>query len=293
MYSGGPPTAVQPGRSTRFTRATRRVFEGMSDLVFDPELRVFLADMVRPYGLPLRDDLLTHGAGHSYGEMAERLIKETVHDDEPVDLLVLAFGIHDIRLGRATAAYLSHVCPGDPMPIALCDQGAAAAYTGVRLIDEYTKSGACSRALLVLAEQSALHYQPAGPAVLPDRHTAVALLCEQSAVGGPTVVRQHADVSPGLVGALLADEVAVLTGGRADVTLVLGGGLADVGHGLGVESVVRAPAGQPFTGPWWELAGGLAGWRGEGRLVVLAEYDVTLGYLSLSSVDLMAPVAVA
>ncbi|HEX5405139.1 MAG TPA: hypothetical protein VFX16_22895 [Pseudonocardiaceae bacterium] len=293
MYTGGPPVDTgddPPFGSLRVTRARRRTFDGMSPAAFDPELRLFLADMVRPYGLPLRDDLLDAGAGQSYGEMAEALIQDTVTADEPVDLLVLAFGIHDIRLGRATAAYLSDVCPGDPMAFAVCDQGAAAAFTALRLIGEYARSGMCRRALLLVAEQSALHYEPAEPAVIPDRHSAVALLCERSPVGGSLVVRQHADVSPALAGALLADNVAALSSGRSDVTLVLGGGLAHFVDGTLADRVVLASPGQPFTGPWWTLAGGLADWRADGRLVLLAEYDAALRYLSLSTVDVTARV---
>jgi 4-hydroxymandelate oxidase len=269
----------------RVVSAARRTFGGFSDLAFDPRLRLFLADLVRPFDLPLRDDLLDNGAGHSYGEMAAEVIRETVPVDSPVDLLVMAFGIHDIRLGRATASYLSEVCPGDAMGFAVCDQGAAAAFTALRLIGEYGRSGVCERAVLVVVEQSALHYQLASPAPVPERHTAVAVLFERSVGGNHTVVRQHADVSPQLAGALLADDVAALSAGRADVTLVLGGGLTQFGHTYLADRVVLAPSGQPYTGPWWELAGGLAQWRDEGRLVLLAEYDQTLRYLSLSAVD--------
>lgn len=286
MYTAGPPAgADEVDGVLRVSRAGRRVFDGISDTAFDPELRLFLTDMVRPYGLALRDDLLEHGAGHSYGEMAEQLIRDTVRDDEPVDLLVLAFGIHDLRLGRATAAYLSSVCPGEPMAFAVCDQGAAAAFTALRLIDEYGRSGACRRALLVVAEQSALHYRPTTPAILPERHAAVALLCEQDTTGPSTVVRQHADVSPQLAGALLADDVSALSRDRVDVTLVLGAGLSRFAHTCLADRTVVAVTGQPYTGPWWELAGGLADWRAQGRLVLLAEYDPVLRYLSVSAMD--------
>ncbi|HKN97380.1 MAG TPA: hypothetical protein VJX10_09720, partial [Pseudonocardiaceae bacterium] len=210
-----------PAGAPRLARAARREFRGVSDLAFDPQLRLFLADLVRPYDLPLRDDLLDGGAGQSYGEMAAELVRRIVSADEPVDLLVLAFGIHDVRLGRATAAYLSDVCPGKPMAFAVCDQGVAAPFTALRLIGEYGPR----RALLLVAEQSALHYQPAGPAVVPDRHAAVALLFEQGDTRS-TVVRQHPDVSARLAWSLLADDVAALSGDRTDVTLVLGGGLA-------------------------------------------------------------------
>jgi hypothetical protein len=40
------------------------------------------------------------------------------------------------------------------------------------------------------------------------------------------------------------------------------------------------------------LAGGLEHWRIDGRLVLLADYDASLGYLSLSSVDLAIAVGV-
>jgi hypothetical protein len=142
-------------------------------------------------------------------------------------------------------------------------------------------------------EQSALHYEPASPVELPVQHTAVALLLEASPVGHPQpiVVRQHADVSPRLAGALLADDVAALSAGRSDVTLVLGGGLAQFGHTYLADDTVLAPPGMPYTGPWWELAGGLDQWRAGGRLVLLAEYERALGYLSLSAVDLGAGVA--
>lgn len=290
MDAGGTDPRSGP---LRVVGAARRTFGGFSDLAFDPRLRVFLTDLVRPFDLPLRDDLLDNGAGHSYGEMAAEVVLAAVPSDAPVDLLVMAFGIHDIRLGRSTASYLSEICPGDAMAFAVCDQGAAAAFTALRLIGEYGRSGVCERAVLVVVEQSALHYQQASPAQVPERHSAVAVFFEQSIDGNHTVVRQHADVSPQLAGALLADDVAALSAGRTDVTLVLGNGLTQFGHTYLADRMVLAPAGQPYTGPWWELAGGLAEWRAEGRLVLLAEYEPTLRYLALSAVDFgPAPMAV-
>lgn len=295
MYAVGTPTGTGDTEHTdgalRVTRSARRVFDQVSDLAFDPMLRVFLGDMVRPYGLPLREDLLTDGAGQSYGEMAQEVIGELVSDDEPVDLVVFSFGIHDIRLGRATACYLAEICPGDPMAFTVCEQGSAGPFTALRLIGEYGRSGPIRRAVLVVAEQSALHYEPARPVDPPRRHAVVAVLCEPVADGQSVVVRQHADVSARLAGALLADDVAALSAGRSDVTLVLGGGLAQIGHTSPVEDTVVAPAGQPYTGPWWALSDGLDRWREQGRLVLLAEYEPALRYLSVSAMALGEPVA--
>jgi hypothetical protein len=163
-------------------RAGRRSFTGSAEFLADADNRArvgeYLADMGRPYGRevpaspfgePASPDL-----GHSYGEMAAALIGSVVPADEPVDLLVLAFSVHDLRPGRQTAAYLSHVTPGEPMAFAVCDQGSAAAFSGLRMIREYAASAAIARALLVVVEQAALPYD--SPAALPLQHQAVAML---------------------------------------------------------------------------------------------------------------------
>jgi hypothetical protein len=301
MYSAGPPAgAGTPGSADspwRVSRAERRAFDGTSDAALHPSLRGFLADLVRPYGLALRDDLLARGSGHSYGEMAGALIGATVPADQPVDLLVLAFAMPDVWPERATASYLSGLCPGHPMAFAICDQGAAAAFTGLRVAREYARTDGCQRALLLIVEQAALHYEPAVPAAAVARHSAVALLCDDTGPARLGVVRQHAGVAPADAGALLSAEVAGLSAGLADVTLIIGHDLACLaacGPGtsaLGVGDVTEVrvgPAGQPSTGVWWELAGGLAAWTAEGRRVLLAEYDEPLRYLCVSAIDASA-----
>ncbi|HEY0636846.1 MAG TPA: hypothetical protein VGD67_04305 [Pseudonocardiaceae bacterium] len=275
----------------RISRAERRVFGESSELATDPSLRPYLTDMVGAYGLALRDPVFEAAAGHSYGEMAEPLIEAMVDADTPVDLLVLAHGIHDVRLGRSTATYLSSRCPGNPLAFAVCDQGVAAPFSALRAVHAYAVTGGCRRALLLVAEQSALHYEPAGPARVPDRHAAVAFLLEPAAGAAPLDVRQRA-VDPGRVREVLAAELAeLLPGGGPGATVILGSDLADVADlanlagltGLpaiaAADEVVVAPAGQPCTGVWWELAARLPVGDEHGRQVVVAEYDPVLGYL--------------
>jgi hypothetical protein len=162
MFSAGPPRRAEDlggeGGSLWLSRAGRRVFDGSSNSALDPMLRVYLSDMVRPYRLTLREDLLQGGSGQSYGEMAGALMRETVPGDQPVDLIVLAFAIHDVVPGRSTASHLSHICPGGPMAFAVCDQGVAAPFTGLRLMREYARTAGCRRTLLVVVEQATLHY---------------------------------------------------------------------------------------------------------------------------------------
>lgn len=280
-------------------------------------LRVYLSDLVRPYRLGLRDDVLERGSGQSYGEMAAALLRDVLPSDQPVDLLVFAFAMPDVVPGRATACYLSDVCPGKPMALALCDAGAAAAFTGLRLISQYARAGQCGRALLVVAEQSALHYDLPAAAPVPAVNTVVALLCETSENNGTVgrgdraagqrggtaresggagwgsarlaAVRQHAGVTAARLAGLLSQELSDLGGNQPDATLILGGIPAGAGQppavSPGAAKVTFAPPGQPCTGLWWELAGGLPAWRAAQRQVLLAGYDQALGYLSVAAID--------
>jgi 4-hydroxymandelate oxidase len=254
-------------------RVERRVFDGDCEFLRAPHHRAaigtYLSDLLRPHGLDLDEDLLDAGAGHSYGEMGAELISSAVRADEPVDLLVVAFAVPDVRPGRATATYLSHVCPGNPQSFAICDQGVAAAYTALRLVGEYVGSGACRRALLLVVEQATLHYKTPVPAAVPARHAGVALLCtgrpEAAGAARLDAVRVRTEVGSQQAAGLLATELA---GHGGAATLVAGNGLNAADLPAGAR---RAPDGQPLTGAWWELAGG--------RTLVLADYEPSLRYL--------------
>lgn len=322
MYVAGQPGLPGEGgaRPLCIGRAARRVFAGESAEALHPGLRVFMADLARPYGLGAREDTLAGGAGQSYGEMGAALLASVLAPGEPLDLLVLAFAMPDVRPERSTASYLSHLCPGEPMAFAVCDQGTAAAFTGLRLIGEYARSDGCERALLLVIEQAVLHHDlPAAngtangtAAGVPARHAAVALTFGRAGPARVLRVRQHAAVAPERAGPLLAAGIAELAGAELagagpaatgpGVTLVLGRDLARLARldqlgvagpvaatagvrGLeGVSRVRVAPDGQPCTGVWWELAGDAGGRAGPG-FVLLADYDQALRYLSLSAIE--------
>jgi hypothetical protein len=268
MYTTGPPDVLD--RRLYIRTVARRVFDQPPAIARQPEhephLREYLSDMAGPYGLSLQDDL----DGQSYGEMGASLMRELVSPERPIDLLVLAFAIPDVRPGRAVTTYLSHLCPGHPLAFAICDQGSAAAFTGLRLVREYTRSG-CQRALLLVLEQAGLPYDAGLPVDVPAAHTGVALLCE--AGGGQAAVvsiRQHAGVAPDRVADLLASEVTAA------------GDCMPIVAGSQLPGARVAPAGRPHTGVWWELADALAK---QGR-VVLAAHDRPLGYLCVSTMDI-------
>ena len=317
MHQAGPPATARPqtaqtpgagGKPLAVCGAWRRAFDGSSEAARDPMLRRYLGDMVRPYGVGLRADLLDEGAGYSYGDMADALFAEADVAGRDVDLVVMAHAVSDVIPGRSTAAYLSYLCRSEPLALAVCDQGNAAPFTALRLIRAYAAGAGCRRSLLLVAEQAAALYEPPAHAPLPARHAAVLIEFGDSAPGGIAATVVRAAVPPEQVPGELAARVTALASGQGDVTLVVGNGLscalagADSGGpavsepvqitigngalaGLPAADLVVAPAGQPCTGVWWELAGRLPAWRSTRRRVLLADYEANLGYLCLSAID--------
>jgi hypothetical protein len=288
--AGSGPTTPPYRRDLYLVRAERRTFDGPAGFLTDPANRArvgeYLADMARPYACevpaaPFGE--LAEALGQSYGEMAEALIGPIVAADEPVGLLVLAFSIHDLRPGRQTAAYLSHVTAGAPMAFAICDQGSAAAFSGLRIAREYASSAGIRRALLIVVEQAALPYR--SPATLPSEHRGVAMLLGDGAVplAWVTALRQHPGVPPGSAAGLAAADLAELAAGHHEVGLVLGDALAGVWAAPGAGRVRVMPPGQPSTGVWWGLIDELTGDAGHPGLVVVADYDPGLRYLCLTA----------
>lgn len=308
--TASPPDGTDadgPASSWGIRRAVRLAFPGPGAPAADPvhiaRLRRYLTDLLHPYGLGLDAGALEEAAspvGRSYGEMAEALIRAVVPEGEAVDLLVLAHAVPDITPGRATTTRLSHVCPGTPMALAVSDQGAASAFTALRLVDAYARSGGLRRALLLVVEQDSLPYDPGIPVVVPAGSRGVAVLFGERLPGErvATVSRVATHVlaadSPATA---LATELAELAesgglGGPGDgparrtVTAILGATAAAAAAHRWPAGLRFADAGQPATGVWWDLAGELAEPSTGPRRVLLADYDAGPHHLSLATVAL-------
>lgn len=288
MFVTGPLTAGDldgVGGHVRVHSAAGRTFDELTGQVLNPTLRGYVADMTAPYGIAVRGDLIEQRVGHSYGEMCVPLLDELVSEERPAELLVLATGIPDIRLGRATATYLSWHCAGGPLAFAVCDQGLLAAFTALHLISGYARTGGCRRAVLLVAEQPTLYHELPVPTPVPDRAAAVGVVLEPDGPRDAISVRRHTKLAEHRVADVLAAEVARLSGGGSEPTVLLGAHLADVMADRNVGGDVRVcPKNQPFTGIWLEFSSGLSGWQDSGEQVLLAEYDPTLGYLFSATV---------
>lgn len=266
------------------------MFGEQADSARHPAYRAYLTDMVRPYGLAVDTEALGAGRGQSYGDMGGALIAEVTAENQPTDLLVMAFAVPDVTPWRCTAAYLSQLCPGSPMAFAVSDCGTTAAFTGLRLLRAQAVGPSSPRALLIVAEQAAINHELPIPASTPARHAAVALRCDQAGPGLVDSVRLRSGVAWPEVAGLLSAGLAELSAGRDDVTAIAGTELAQVaGHAAlpPTAEMVIAPAGQPCTGVWWEVAGRMAGWASRGRRVLVADYDPLPGSLCIAAIDVV------
>jgi 4-hydroxymandelate oxidase len=288
VYRASPPALGASVPPLRISGAARRAFHEQADSARDPAYRTYLEDMVRPFGLSVHAEALAEGRGQSYADMADALLAQAVSGDEPVDLLIMAFAVPDVMPWRSTASHLSHLCPGGPLAFAVCDSGTTAAFTGLRLIRAHSVGASPPRALLMVVEQAAINHELPVPVATPARHAAVALRCDQAGLGLVDSVRLRTGVAQPEAGGLLAAQLAELSGGRGNVTVIAGAGLAEavLPAALSVAGeVVLAPAGQPCTGVWWEVVGRLDGWAAHGRRVLVADYDPLPGNLCLAAID--------
>jgi len=280
VFTARPPSSPAPAGDLYLVRMASRAFTGAAGFLADPANRAQTEEYLVDLGRPYRRELSAAVSGHSYAEMAETLIGGLVPAGEPVGLLVLAFDVHDVRPGQPAAAYLSHVTPGAPLAFAVCDQGTAAPFSGLRIARDYMSSAGIGRALLILAEQAALPYHC--PAPLPARHQGVAMLLgagrgdarPQARLAG---LRQHPGTAPADVAGLADADLAELASAVRQVSLVVSPPLAGLWAGDAARTRVT-PAGQPFTGIWRDLAAELA----RADLVVVADYDPGLRYLCLA-----------
>jgi len=292
----------------RLVRSERRTFTGPAAFLDDPgnraDLDRYLSDLTRDY--PELGPTAAAG-GQSYGEMAEALIGAVTSADQPVDLLVLAYAIHDLQPGRATATYLSHVCPGVPLSFAICDQGSAAAFTSLRIARDFLASTGRRRALLIVVEQATLPY--ASAADRPAQHRGVAMLLEsEPAESEPAArlvaLRQRPNLAAEAVPGQAVADLAELSAGYRETRVVLSPALAAAwparpgppdqpgqpGQPGQPDQLTVGPAAQPSTSAWWQLITELdeieqLSSTDRPDLLVVADYDPQLRYLCLAAIE--------
>ncbi len=286
MRVRGPLPAATLSRAAsplRLTAAHALDLPGHSPLAADPDLRTFTADLSRPYGVQLDEDALAGARGQSYAALAERAIDALTDPARPVDLLLLVYATPDVRPGQAVALHLAGACPGAPLSFALCDEGAGAAFSALRIADAYARTAGARRALLIAVEQADLHHRPHRPARLPDRHSAAALLWEaEPEAGAPGRALRELHSTPQLIDRQVEVALKELSAELpADTVLLLGPGLAAATPPPGPQTRTARP-GNPYTGGWAALGAALADPELADRPLALADHEPETGRLDLA-----------
>ncbi|MBZ3906733.1 beta-ketoacyl-[acyl-carrier-protein] synthase family protein [Streptomyces griseiscabiei] len=288
----GATGAPAPARRAplRLSRLVSRTFSAGRPFLPDPvgpSLARMQADLVRPYPVEFRPEVLERGTRNTFVEMAEELLADLPPPKAPLDLVLVAHTAPDADPRRSLSCRLADVLPGDPLAFTLSDQGTAAAFTALRLVSEYADADAFRHALVVLLDQRTFPYDTTGARDVPREDCAVALLLGLEGRAGEPVTRQLAGVAPDEVRVTLDALLNEPAGGAPGrpVTLVTGEGLGAEPFGPGFD-VRPAPPGRPCTGPWSALADVLPEFAESGpRRLVVADYDSTLRYLCVSTLD--------
>ncbi|RUL94569.1 hypothetical protein [Verrucosispora sp. FIM060022] len=214
---------------------------------------------------------LTDGPMVSYHDMVRTVVAELGPELVGVDLAITVDASPDCRHQSFPGPVLSHVLTGDPIMLGVSEQGVAGPFTALRIAHRYLRSGAATRALILIMEQSTL--PPDDAAVRPVQDVVVALLLGAEGtigLGVPTVMVTR-------TGAAAAMETDV------DL-LVAGTGLADLPAGVPVR---WAEPGHPCAGVWLALAD-LLDSPPDGGHVLVADCDPVLPYRCAVTVTLPA-----
>lgn len=245
----------------------------------------YLADMVRPHGVPYSERLFVAGNHNSFAYLGERLLAESGMDPE---LLLIAHAATDCEPGRSLSGHLSTLCPGEPLVFAISDQGELSPFSALRILHGYVTAGWRRDALLLILDQSTLPYPGARRAADERTDHAIGLSFGPAAEGtGPvlTGVAQRFDVSPARITDVLADVVAEFPAAPGPVTVITSGAvLAMAELPVALTGTVRLSTGGPRCVPPWATLATLVAEPVSGR-IALIEYDETLAGLAVAVFD--------
>lgn len=215
----------------------------------------------------------------TYHDMAE-VVSRSLGPDAlaGVDLIVTVAGTPDCRHDSLPAVVLAARVNDDALVVGVTEQGAAGAYTALRIARSHLAAGSRRRALVVIMENSTL---PPGyrRADRPRQDSAVALLLGTQPGPGPLLGPIRISVTgrgePPAPPDWLTSAGTPRPGAR---TLIAGKGLREIAPAPGID-MVPATAGHPVTGAWLALADHLEGAAQRSRDILVADHDRDLPYL--------------
>ncbi|MEU8890062.1 hypothetical protein [Streptomyces sp. NPDC048442] len=294
IHTSVPPRVAAAGSAApppplRLAHVRRRDFEPGE--AFHAQDREYFSDLAASARLPV--DETCFGTGRTtYAAMVSALLPELAPYDDDFDLALLAHATPDSTPGWSMSRLVRSTARTG-LAFAVSEQGVTSPFAALRMAVEGIPVDGARRALVLIAEQSAVGHRGPVPEPLRARHdTAVALVLDASGPLGGLAAEQRTGVEPGDVSRALTGHLAHLAqsaGGTERPVLIAGAGLTGSWDGVpeGVD-LRTTPPGMPCAGIWAVLADELADPRRAARTVLLAEYDARFGYLGLCRVDATA-----
>lgn len=282
MYIGPKPDGVKA--RLRLAHIRQWDFEGGNP--FDELDRSYLGDLWKLFHLEW-DDAYATGSRTTFHAMTETVLEQLGPYAEGIDAAILANATPDTEPGFPMP-YTEWALGGIETTFAVSDQGAAGAFTALRLAADTLPVGAHGRALVLVMDQATVFQGPPIPqGMRPTRDATVALVLDHEGTLGTPEIRQFAAVSTSDITSLLRAEAE----GSEIVTAICRPEFASYWSEAGVTVDVRpVSGGMPCAGLWSALAEYCAeqpkaAGPEAGSKVVVADYDPRLGYLSLCRLD--------
>jgi len=277
VYIGPKPDGV--GADLRLAHIDHCAFDGSS--AFNELDRIYFSHLWRLFRLRWEDAYLADRRS-TFQDMIEAMLDRLGPLAEGLDTAVLANSTPDAEPGYPMP-FAASALGGIDTVFAISDQGAAGAFTALRLAANTLPAGPHSRALVLVMDQATVLQGPPIPEdIRPTRDMTVALVLDRDGTLGSPEIRQHAGVSTDDIVRLLRTE----TEKSEAVTAICRPAFAPYWAKAGVTAeVLPVPDGLPCTGLWARLAAYCSDPPESDRSVVLADYDPRLGYLNLCRLD--------
>jgi hypothetical protein len=237
----------------------------------DEELMGYQRDLLAPFGVEFREDLLESGSNISFVELAERALHGAPAGVPHPDTVIVTYGLPDCQPLKTVSSHLDYLFGGGCRSFAVSEQGLGAPFTALRIASAYAASGRCERLALFVLEQTTFPYaDPLGPGA-PLADCGVLLVFD---FGGRWEISGLAWSDGGLDGLLKAVAGESLAG---SVLLVAGPGTEPVLAGRPGWPVHRVAAGSYCPSVWLDLARHHEDWAREHEAIILADTDPRTG----------------
>jgi hypothetical protein len=142
-----------------------------------PEVRVFparprppepgedevpmLTDLLAGLGLRIDLEQYARGGGNSFSRMSGELLDGLDRPLPPLDAVVLAYHLPDLRVTEAAGCYVAGRFPGEPAVFSVSEQGVGAPFTALRILHGMRLSGGLRDGAVLVLDQTTSLYRDA------------------------------------------------------------------------------------------------------------------------------------